>query len=155
MSRWSDRQFSEGTGSGWFGARTGERNFPPNIRVIGDSTKLAYPLCPGRLSIPNSVQIDGMIHAPQSLDFPPQAGLTETSSSSASRVHERVGVETWHHQLDERRGWRNGWRGVRSGDGWAAWSGGGLQERSERAWAAWPGRVCTATCSCQTLQYSS
>ena len=44
MSRWSDRQFSE-TGSGWFGARMGERNFPPNIRVVGDSTKLAYS-CP-------------------------------------------------------------------------------------------------------------
>jgi hypothetical protein len=44
MSRWSDRQFSE-TGSGWFGAPTAERNFPPNIRVVGDSTKLAYS-CP-------------------------------------------------------------------------------------------------------------
>jgi hypothetical protein len=45
MSRWSDRQSSIETGSGWFGPRTGERNFPPKIRVIGDSANLAYP-CP-------------------------------------------------------------------------------------------------------------
>ena len=30
------------TESGWFGARTVERHFPPNMRVKGDSTDAAY-----------------------------------------------------------------------------------------------------------------
>ena len=42
MSSWSDRQFSMMAVSGWFGARTVERNFPPNMRVKGDSTDTAY-----------------------------------------------------------------------------------------------------------------
>ena len=42
MLRCSDRQFSEETRSGWFGTRMGEWDFPPNIRVVGDSTTLAY-----------------------------------------------------------------------------------------------------------------
>ena len=42
MSRWSDLQSSERTGPGWLEARTSERYFPPNIRVIGDPAKLAY-----------------------------------------------------------------------------------------------------------------
>ena len=42
ISRWSDRQSSKELMSGMFGARTDERNFPPKIRVIGDSAKLAY-----------------------------------------------------------------------------------------------------------------
>ena len=42
MSSWSDRQFSMVTVSGWFSARTVERNFPPNMRIRGDSTDSAY-----------------------------------------------------------------------------------------------------------------
>ena len=42
LSRWSDRQSSEGLMSGMFGVRTDKRNFPPKIRVMGDSAKLAY-----------------------------------------------------------------------------------------------------------------
>jgi hypothetical protein len=42
MSSWSDRQSSMVTVSGWFGARTVERNFPPNMRIRGDSTDSAY-----------------------------------------------------------------------------------------------------------------
>jgi len=41
-SRWSDRQTSVVTTSGLFDVRTNKRDFPPNIRVIGDSTNLAY-----------------------------------------------------------------------------------------------------------------
>jgi hypothetical protein len=42
MSSWSDRQSSIVTMSGWLGARTVERNFPPNMRTRSDSTDLAY-----------------------------------------------------------------------------------------------------------------
>jgi hypothetical protein len=42
MSSWSDRQSSMVTALGWFGARTVERNFPPNIRIRGVSTDSAY-----------------------------------------------------------------------------------------------------------------
>jgi hypothetical protein len=78
MSRWSDRQPFVGIGSDWFSVGTGERNFPPNIRVIGDSTKLAYP-CPWILyQLPSSAQRDQIIDAPRSLDLPPQFGQTET-----------------------------------------------------------------------------
>jgi hypothetical protein len=42
MSSWSDCQSSMATVSGWFGARTVERNFPPNMRVRGDSTDSTY-----------------------------------------------------------------------------------------------------------------
>ena len=45
MSRWIDRQSRVVTTSGMFGVRICEQIFPPNIRVIGDSTKLAYS-CP-------------------------------------------------------------------------------------------------------------
>ena len=36
MSSWSDRQASEVTASGRFGARTIERDIPPNMRKMGD-----------------------------------------------------------------------------------------------------------------------
>jgi hypothetical protein len=42
MSSWSDRQYSTVTVSGWFGARTIERNVPQNIHIRGDSTDSAY-----------------------------------------------------------------------------------------------------------------
>jgi hypothetical protein len=42
MSRWSDRQSSMMTASGLSGARTVERNFPPNMRIRGDSTDSTY-----------------------------------------------------------------------------------------------------------------
>src|SRR6267154_5509190 len=42
MSSWSDRQSSIETTSGWFGMRTVERNFPLNICVMGDPSKLVY-----------------------------------------------------------------------------------------------------------------
>jgi hypothetical protein len=80
VSRWSDRQSSVGTRVElvWRAiGRSGDRNFPPNIRVIGDSTKLAYS-CLHSLSMKISVQRDGIIDTPRSLDFPPQSGLTET-----------------------------------------------------------------------------
>ena len=45
MLSWRDRQASIVTVSGWLGAHTVERDFPPNIREMGDSTELAYS-CP-------------------------------------------------------------------------------------------------------------
>ena len=45
MLSWSDRQASVVTLSDWFGARAVERDLPPNMREIGDSTELAYS-CP-------------------------------------------------------------------------------------------------------------
>lgn len=36
MSSWSDRQSSPVKESGWFGALIVERDFPPNMRVMGD-----------------------------------------------------------------------------------------------------------------------
>jgi hypothetical protein len=42
MSSWSDRQSPMVTLSGWFGARTAERNFPSNMRFSGDSLDSAY-----------------------------------------------------------------------------------------------------------------
>jgi hypothetical protein len=45
MLSWSDRQGSIVTMSGWPGARTVERDLPPNMREMGDSTELAYS-CP-------------------------------------------------------------------------------------------------------------
>ena len=38
----SDRQASVVTLSGWLGARTVERDFPPNMREMGESTELSY-----------------------------------------------------------------------------------------------------------------
>ena len=38
ISSWSGRQSSMVTLSGWFGARKIERNFPPNMRIRGNST---------------------------------------------------------------------------------------------------------------------
>ena len=45
MLNWSDRQSSVLTVSGWFGALTVERDLPPNMREMVDSTELAYS-CP-------------------------------------------------------------------------------------------------------------
>lgn len=45
MSSWSDRQVSTVTVSDRFGARTIERDLPPNTRKMGDSNKLPYS-CP-------------------------------------------------------------------------------------------------------------
>ena len=42
MSSWSDRQFSMVTVSGWLGARTVKRYFPPNMRIRGDLADSAY-----------------------------------------------------------------------------------------------------------------
>ena len=53
---------------------TNERNFPPNIRVIGESTRSVYS-CPCLYLIPSSVR--RIIGAPGSLDSPHQSGLTE------------------------------------------------------------------------------
>ena len=41
----SDRQASVVTVSGWLGTRTVDRDLPPNIREMGDSTEPAYS-CP-------------------------------------------------------------------------------------------------------------
>ena len=38
----SNRQSSTVTVSGWFGARTVERDLPPNMRKMGDSAEPAY-----------------------------------------------------------------------------------------------------------------
>jgi hypothetical protein len=78
----SDRQASIVTLSGWFGARTVERDLPPNMHEMGESTELAYP-CP---SIHRNVRASGrqkrqdteserIIGAPCSLAFLPQSGL--------------------------------------------------------------------------------
>ena len=42
MSSWSDSQVSTVMESGWLGVRTVERDLPPKMLEIGDSTKLAY-----------------------------------------------------------------------------------------------------------------
>ncbi len=43
ISSRSDLQSSVVTFAGWFGALTVERDFPPNMRVKGNSIDLAYP----------------------------------------------------------------------------------------------------------------
>ncbi|KAI0280774.1 hypothetical protein BGY98DRAFT_932404 [Russula aff. rugulosa BPL654] len=63
MSRWSDRQSCVRTRSGWFGAWKGERNFPLNMRDVGDSTKLAYSCTYGlrnKFTL-NLLVIDGLV----------------------------------------------------------------------------------------------
>jgi hypothetical protein len=74
---WSDRQSSTMTVSGWFGARTVERNFPPNTRIRGDST-YSRMIRESVSNVKPSAARDEVIGAPSSLVFPPQVGLTET-----------------------------------------------------------------------------
>jgi hypothetical protein len=42
MSSWSDRQLSIVTVSGWPAMRTVVRNFPSNMREMGDLNEVAY-----------------------------------------------------------------------------------------------------------------
>ena len=57
--------------SGWPGVRTVERDLPPNMREMGDSTELAY----SRPCIISDVKFNKrIIGAPRTLAFPPQFG---------------------------------------------------------------------------------
>lgn len=56
MSSRSDRQSSSVLESLWLGALNIERNFPPKIRVMGDSTDLTYSRHEVQQSIHNKVK---------------------------------------------------------------------------------------------------
>ena len=57
MLSWINRQSSVVTVSDWFGEHKVERDLPPNIREMGDSTGLAY-LRPCKLPTSNSAVED-------------------------------------------------------------------------------------------------
>ena len=71
MLSWSDRQGSIETVSGQLGVGTVERDLPPNISEIGDSTELAYRVHEYVSKV--KLSTEGIIGAPCSLGFPPQS----------------------------------------------------------------------------------
>ena len=72
MLSWSDRQASIVTVSGWLDTCTVERDLPPNMREMGDSTELAYSYVS---NVKPSAERERIIDTPCSLLLsPPQSG---------------------------------------------------------------------------------
>ena len=88
MSSWSDRQSSIVTVSGWFSARMVERNFPPNMRIRGDSIDSTYS-CPSVRHAKFNTKRGEIIGAPWNSVFPRQSGLTETPRVLLLRVQQQ------------------------------------------------------------------
>ena len=97
MLSFSDRQSSTLMVSGLSGARTAKRDFPPNTRVTGDSTKLAcsYPCIRQDIQAQRR-ETDEIISAP--------SGLTETPRALPPQMQQRPACVTQATLHEERRG---------------------------------------------------
>ena len=69
MLSWSDRQGSIATASGRLDMCTVERDLPPNMRKIGDSTELAYRAHNYISNVKLSREGEGIMDAPCSFAF--------------------------------------------------------------------------------------